>query len=102
MIIKSIRLFIVMINLFLFLPPVLAAEVSAKVIGFSCHGCHGTDGLLVKPGMSKLKSRSFQELEQALLNFKYDKKPSTIMGRISKGYTDQELRAVALYFSTLK
>ncbi len=99
---KLICLFIFLSHSFLFLPSVLAADVSAKMIALSCHTCHGIDNQLVNPGLPKLNLQPVLELEDALLGFKYDKKPSTIMGRISKGYTDRELRAVALYFSHLK
>jgi sulfide dehydrogenase cytochrome subunit len=96
------KIAVISLNLILFFCPVLNAEVSGKVIGFSCHGCHGTDGQLVKPGMAKLKSQPAEKLTAALLAFKYDKKPAAVMGRIAKGYSDAELNAVARYFSQLK
>jgi sulfide dehydrogenase cytochrome subunit len=82
--------------------PAWATEVSGKMIAYSCSGCHGTDGQLAQPGMPKLKSQPADELEDKLLLFKYDKLDSSIMGRIAKGYTDTELKAVAHYFSLLK
>ena len=94
---QTIAIFIILLT-----PPVLATEVSGKVIGYSCSACHGTDGQLDMLEVPKLKSQSAEELEQKLLAFKYDNKPSSIMGRISKGYTDTELKAVAQYFSRLK
>ncbi len=82
--------------------PVWATEVSSKMIAYSCSGCHGTDGRSAYPGMPALKSQPADELEEKLLLFKYDKLASSIMGRIAKGYTDTELKAVARYFSLLK
>ena len=100
--IKSIPIRLLFIlNLVLFISPVLATDISGKVIAFSCSGCHGTDGQLAKPGLPRLKSQPAEKLERALLDFKYDKKYSSIMGRISKGYSDTELKAVARYFSKL-
>lgn len=100
--IKSIPIrFLFILNLVLFITPVLATDVSGKVIAFSCSGCHGTDGQLAKSGLPKLKSQPADKLEKALLDFKYDRKYSSIMGRISRGYTDSELKAVARYFSQL-
>jgi sulfide dehydrogenase cytochrome subunit len=32
--------------------------------------------------------------------FRDDSRPSTIMGRIAKGYTDEEIAAVARYLSS--
>ena len=83
-----------------FILPVSATEISAKVIAFSCYGCHGSDGLSEKPGL--LKDQAADKLEKKLLDFKYGKTYSTIMGRITKGYTDTELKAVAQYLSQLK
>ena len=97
----SIRL-LISLNLGLFILPVSATEVSAKVIAFSCYGCHDSDGTSKKPGLPKLKAKPADELEKKLLDFKYDRTYSTIMGRISKGYTDTELKAVAQYLSQLK
>ncbi len=93
----SIVLFFIVFN-----SPVWATEVSGKMIAYSCSGCHGTDGQLASPGNPTLKSQPADDLEEKLLRFKYDKLASSIMGRIAKGYTDTELKAVARYFSLLK
>jgi len=37
-----------------------------------------------------------------LLDFKTGKKPATIMHQLSKGYSDEQLAALATYFSALK
>lgn len=76
---------------------VLADQVSGQVISFSCNGCHAMNGNKSKPAMSGLNAQTAKELEIKLLDFKYDRKFYSIMGRIAKGYTDQELKAVALY-----
>lgn len=101
--IKSVPIrLLISLTLGLFILPVSADEVSAKVIAFSCYGCHGSDGASEKPGLPRLKSIQANEMEKKLLDFKYDRKPSTIMGRIAKGYTDTELKAVAQYLSQQK
>jgi cytochrome c553 len=38
-------------------------------------------------------------LQQALLDFKYDKTNATLMPRIAKAYSDAEISAVAAYLS---
>ena len=94
-----IKLLISLILSFIILP-VSAVEVSTKAIAFSCYGCHGSDSASEKPGL--LKTKPANELKKKLLDFKYDRTYSTIMGRIAKGYTDTELKAVAQYLSQLK
>jgi cytochrome c553 len=37
-----------------------------------------------------------------MLDFKTGKKPATIMHQLSKGYSDEQLAALASYFSALK
>jgi sulfide dehydrogenase cytochrome subunit len=93
---------LISLSLGLIMPAVSATEVSAKVIAFSCYGCHDSDGTSKKPGLPKLKAKPANELGKKLLDFKYDRTSSTIMGRITKGYTDTELKAVAQYLSQLK
>lgn len=64
----------------------LYAEVSGKVIAYACEACHHH-----KFGLSSA------ELTQQLLNFKYQCSQTYIMDRITKGYSDSELKAVAEY-----
>ena len=82
--------------------PVCAAEVSGKVIAYSCNACHGSDGQSATVEIPSLKAQAADAMAEKLLDFKYDKQASTIMGRIAKGYTDAELKAVAKYFSRLQ
>lgn len=83
--------------LLLLAAPLAAADVAPSTIAYTCNGCHAVGGLL-----PKLNGRRAKQLEQLLLDFKYQRKPSSIMGRISKGFTDSELKNVARYFSQLK
>ncbi|KAF3976861.1 MAG: hypothetical protein HFP77_09805 [Methylococcales symbiont of Iophon sp. n. MRB-2018] len=82
--------------------PVFAKDVSAKVMSYSCNTCHSSDRPLTRPDRMILKGQDANKLEKSLLDFKYDKRFSSIMGRISKGFTDTELKKLALYFSQLK
>ncbi|MCQ8118699.1 c-type cytochrome [Methylomonas rosea] len=52
-----------------------------------------------KSSIPSLKNVSAQQIRQALLDFKYDRKPATLMPRLAKGYSDAELAAVAEYLS---
>ncbi len=74
------------------------ADIPTQLIAYHCLNCHTQQ--FKKPGSQE--SQSAQDLYQTLLAFKYDKRPVTIMDRISKGFTDQELKSVAQYITNLK
>lgn len=104
MYIKSIVycIFTIVFYWFIIVSPAMSAEVNGRVIGFACSGCHGTDGKMLKSNVPKIQAQVADKLSKLLLDFKYDRRHSTIMGRISKGYTDSELKSVAWYFSRLR
>ncbi|WP_424859588.1 c-type cytochrome [Tepidimonas sp. HKU77] len=72
-----------------------------RVWAAACANCHGTDGR-AEPGMEALAGKNADDMTKTLLDFKAGRKPATIMHQISKGYTDDELRAIAAYFAAQK
>ena len=69
----------------------------ARLIALSCAGCHGPDGR--SPGsIPSLNGRSATALAMALRAFRTE--PATVMGRIAKGYSDEEIDAVARQIAT--
>jgi len=72
-----------------------------KVWAAACANCHGTDGR-AEPGMVALAGINVDHMTKSLLDFKAGRRPATIMHQISKGYTDDELRAIAAYFAAQK
>ena len=74
------------------------APPSGQAIGFTCAGCHGTAGVSQGTAPS-IAGEDADDLKEMMLDFKSGKEKSTIMGRIAKGYSDEELAAVAEYFS---
>jgi len=82
-------------------PLALAAGASGQAIGFTCAGCHGTDGDSQGSAPS-LKGEDAETLKEMLMDYKTDKDEGTVMNRIAKGYSDEEIAAVAEYFSQLK
>ncbi|WP_445368681.1 c-type cytochrome [Methylomonas sp. BW4-1] len=75
------------------------AEIDARAMAFNCWNCHTDSNLDAQSSSPSLKSLSAQQIQQALLDFKYDKRPATLMPRLAKGYSDTELAAVAEYLS---
>jgi sulfide dehydrogenase cytochrome subunit len=79
--------------------PAAAAEELSQggMLSASCAGCHGTDGR--SPGaIPDISGKSAEFIRTALEEFRSGKRPSTVMGRHAKGYTDEEMRLIAAYF----
>lgn len=82
------------------LAPAALAEPPGQgaMLGASCAGCHGTDGR--SPGsIPPIHGRSAEFIRTSLEEFRSGKRPSTVMGRHAKGYTDEEITLIAEYFA---
>jgi len=75
-----------------------AAEQRGLIMANTCHSCHGTDGHSVG-AMPSIAGKSPDYITDALMRFRDGKKPSTVMARIAKGFTDAEIKALATYFA---
>ncbi|MCB2262556.1 MAG: c-type cytochrome [Candidatus Thiosymbion ectosymbiont of Robbea hypermnestra] len=72
---------------------------SASMLANTCTGCHGRDGNSLgpaSPSIAQMEKTAFIEAMQA---FKSGKTYGTIMDRIAKGYTDEEIERMADYFA---
>jgi sulfide dehydrogenase cytochrome subunit len=67
----------------------------------ACANCHGTNGQ-AQPGMESLAGANKDDLTKKMLDFKAGRKPATIMHQLAKGYTDDQIQAIAAYFSVQK
>ena len=77
-----------------------AVDQNGMLLALSCTSCHGTHGL--SPGaMPTLYGKSMEYLEQSMQEFKEDKRTATMMNRIAKGYTLEEIRLIAKFFASL-
>ncbi len=66
----------------------------------SCAGCHGTDGNSQSTHMPSIRGLNFAYFYAAMQAFRKDRRPSTIMGRIAKGYRSGQLQRMALHFGS--
>lgn len=73
--------------------------LQVQVLAASCAICHGTDGN--SPGaIPRIGSRPQAALARQLREFKSgEAEGATVMTRIAKGYSDEQLDALARYFS---
>ena len=80
---------------------VLADDQKGKLLALSCTSCHGTNGL--SPGaMPTLFGKTMEYIEQSMNNYKVDKLSATMMNRIAKGYTAEEIHLISKYFASLR
>ena len=74
----------------------------AAMLSNTCNGCHGTDGHSAGPNMPNLGGVPSNYIVEQMKNFKSGERKSSIMGRLAKAYTDDEIAAMASFFSTQK
>jgi len=79
-----------------------ATPPTPEMLSFACAGCHGTNGASAGLTMPTLASHSKESIVDAMKKFKSGERPSTVMGRIAKGYTDADFNAMGNFFSKQK
>lgn len=79
-----------------------AAPPDAAMLSNACAGCHGTHGASAGMTMPTLASQSKAAIVEAMKKFKSGERPSTVMGRLAKGYNDADFEAMGEYFSKQK
>jgi cytochrome c553 len=67
----------------------------------ACASCHGSRGAS-QAGIPSLAGRDRLTLARQLQDFKTGKRPATVMHQIARGYTDEQIEAVAAYLSAQK
>jgi len=67
----------------------------------ACANCHGTNGLS-RADLPGLAGRDPSELARLMQDFRSGKRPATVMHQIAKGYSDEQVEAIAAYLSAQK
>lgn len=78
------------------------AAPNAAMLSNACAGCHGTHGASAGPSMPSIAGQSKEAIVDAMKKFKSGERPSTIMGRLAKGYSDADFEAMGEFFSKQK
>jgi cytochrome c553 len=66
-----------------------------------CSGCHPMSRWTGSP-VTRLNGRPAAEIVAAMLAFRAGKRPGTIMDRIAKGFSDDEIKAIAAWYAAQK
>ena len=83
-------------------PAWAVSAATPAMLSNTCNACHGTDGNSAGAGNPTIAGLSVDYFETAMKQFRSGERPSTIMGRLAKGYSDEQLKAMAEYFAAKK
>ena len=64
----------------------------------SCSGCHAASAG-ADPAVPPLAGQPVADIERAMHEFRAGTRPATVMGRIAKGFNDQEIDAIAVWLA---
>jgi cytochrome subunit of sulfide dehydrogenase len=78
--------------------PASITSNSARLLASNCYQCHGTYG---SGGFESLAGESATELYGELKEFSASTSSNNIMAAHAAGYSDAQLRAIAVYLSTV-
>jgi cytochrome c553 len=80
-------------------PPAMAADAPPGAT--SCSGCHPAKRW-VDTAVPRLVGRNPAEIVAAMQGFKSGALPATVMGRIAKGFSEEEIKAIAAWYGAQK
>ncbi len=80
-----------------------AAVLNTRALAATCANCHGTDGRAVSgEAMVVLAGLPQATIVEQLAAFRDGKRQATVMHQIVKGYSDEQIQAIAAYFAAQK
>ena len=96
---KALRLAIAVAMAVAWSRPLLAAS-DPPPGATSCSGCHSPGA--AASVIPRLYGRDAGDITTAMAGFRDGSRPATVMNRIAKGFTDDELRAIAAWLAAQK
>ena len=79
--------------------PELMSGASARMLSETCAGCHGTDGASGGPAIPTIAGMNGEYFVELMQGYKADEVYGTIMNRIAKGYTEEEIALMGTFFA---
>jgi cytochrome c553 len=77
------------------------ANTVGRSLAATCANCHGTNGQARGATLAPLAGMPAETMLARLAEYRRGSRPGTVMPQIVKGYTEEQLRLVAAYFSSL-
>ena len=65
----------------------------------SCSGCHPSSARVTSP-VARLVGLDRAAIVRAMRDFRSGQRTGTVMDRIAKGFTDEEIQAIAAWYAT--
>ena len=81
--------------------PAISGATSPPPGAASCSGCHSPRATATSP-VARLNGRDAGELYAAMAAFRDGSRPATVMTRIAKGFSDDELHAITAWLAAQK
>ena len=82
--------------------PACAALPEAPPPGAAaCSGCHAASAKVDTP-VPRIAGANPAAIVKAMQEFRSGERPATVMDRIAKGFTDEEVQAIAKWYSAQK
>jgi cytochrome c553 len=76
----------------------LAASAEPPPGAASCSGCHPASPGVASP-VARLAGRDRADIVRSMQEFRTGARAATVMDRIAKGFTDEEIQAIAAWFA---
>ena len=75
------------------------ADEQGERLSRTCAGCHGTDGASPGTMIPVIGGQIEKYLQKTLAEFSTDKRPGDVMKNLSKGYSAEEQKLIATFFT---
>lgn len=80
-----------------------AAMLHTRSLAATCANCHGTEGRAIDgSAIPSLAGMPKAYMLAQMKAFKEGSRPATVMHQLSKGFTDQQIDSIAIYFAATK
>lgn len=76
-----------------------SAAERVEALANTCNNCHGVNGVSAGPSMPSIGGLPEAYLRNVMLDWKSGARFSATMGRLIKGYSDEQINELAAYFS---
>lgn len=81
--------------------PPQALPPAGDVLARNCLTCHGSDGRGVD-AIPPIGGYAAEAIVVAMQDFQSGRRPATIMNRIARGYSEEQIKAIAAWLERIK